>query len=95
LLSTTVTVELNYTIKSGHTGQTLWANHQQIVYSPKPNGGGLAGLVADAIAAAITKAAPNYIPLSRLANGQAINIKGTGLPAGPYDGQFGKDSSDF
>jgi hypothetical protein len=96
LISTTVTVELNYSIKSAHTGQELWANHQQVVYSPQAsNGGGLAGLIADAIAAAITKAAPNYIPLARQANAQAINIKGTGLPAGPYDGLFGKDNSDY
>lgn len=51
--------------------------------------------MADAIAAAITKAAPNYMPLARQANAQAINIKGTGLPAGPYDSQFGKDAGDF
>src|ERR1039457_3429343 len=32
LLSTTVTVELNYSIKSGHTGQELWASHLLVVY---------------------------------------------------------------
>jgi hypothetical protein len=59
------------------------------------SGGGLAGLLADAITAAIDKAAPNYMPLARQANSQAINLKGTGLPAGPYDGLFGKDMSDY
>ena len=46
-----------------------------MVYSPQANGAGLAGPIADAIAAAITKAVPNYIPLARQANAQAINIK--------------------
>jgi hypothetical protein len=95
VLATTVTVELNYTLKSTHTGQVLWKNHQNVVYQPQQNSGGIAGLVANAIAAAITKAAPNYMPLARQANGGAVNVKGTGLPAGPYDGMFGKDSTEF
>jgi hypothetical protein len=95
VLSTTVTVELNYTIKSAHTGQVLWSNHQQVVYQPQANSGGLAGLLANAIVAAIAKAAPNYMPLAHQANNGAINFKGTGLPAGPYDGLFGKDTSDY
>jgi hypothetical protein len=96
VLATTVTVELNYNLKSTHTGQVLWKNHQIVVYQPQQSGGGgLAGLVANAIAAAIAKAAPNYMPLARQANGGAINVKGTGLPAGPYDGMFGKDTTEF
>ena len=96
VLATTVTVDLNYALKSTHTGEILWKTHQSVVYQPQQSSaGGLAGLLADAIAAAITKAAPNYMPLARQANGGAINLKGTGLPAGPYDGMFGKDASDF
>jgi len=96
LITTSVTVELTYSLKSAHTGQELWSNHQRVVYSPQAsNSAGLAGLIADAVAAAITKAAPNYIPLARQANGQAINLKHTGLPAGPYDGLFKKDLDDF
>jgi hypothetical protein len=75
-------------------GQVLWKNHQIIVYQPQQSGG-IAGLVANAIVAAIAKAAPNYMPLAPQANDGAINVKGTGLPAGPYDGMFGKDSTDF
>jgi hypothetical protein len=96
VLATTVTVELNYTLKSAHTGQVLWKNHQNVVYQPQQNnGGGIAGLVANAIVAAIAKAAPNYMPLARQANSGAINVKGMGLPAGPYDSLFGKDSADY
>jgi hypothetical protein len=95
VLATTVTVELTYTIKSAHTGQTLWSNHQQIAYKSQGSGGGLAGLLADAITAAIDKAAPNYMPLARQANSQAIDFKRTGLPAGPYNGLFGRDAADY
>jgi hypothetical protein len=96
VLSTTVTVELNYSVKSTHTGQELWSNHQRVVYQPQSSGsGGLAGLLANAITAALAKAAPNYMPLAHQANNGAINLKGTGLPAGPYDGLFGKDTSDY
>jgi hypothetical protein len=35
------------------------------------------------------------MPLARQANAQAIDLKGTGLPAGPYDGLFGKDKADY
>jgi hypothetical protein len=96
VLSTTVTVELNYSIKSTHTGQELWSNHQRVVYQPQASGNaGLAGLIANAITAALAKAAPNYMPLAHQANNGAINLKGTGLPAGPYDGLFGRDASDY
>jgi hypothetical protein len=96
ILSTTVTVELDYSLKSAHTSQVLWHNHQTMVYQPQGSGtGGLAGLIADAVAAAITKAAPNYIPLAQQANARAIGIKGTGLPAGPHDSLYLKDTQDF
>jgi hypothetical protein len=95
VLSTAVTVELTYTLKSAHTGQELWSNQQHVVYQPQANGGGIAGLLANAIVAAMAKAAPNYMPLAHQANNGAINVKGTGLPAGPYDGLFGKDTSDY
>jgi len=96
ILSTTVTVELNYSLKSARTGQELWRNHEVMVYQPQGSGNaGLAGLIADAVAAAITKAAPNYVPLAQQANALAIHKKGTGLPAGPYDSLYLKDTQDF
>jgi len=48
ILSTTVTVQLKYLLKSAHTGQTLWDSDRTVVYSPQgSNQGGLAGLIAD------------------------------------------------
>ena len=96
VLSTSVTVELTYVLKSARTGNELWRNHKVMVYQPQQSSsGGVAGLIANAIAAAITKAAPNYIPLATQANNQAVNIKGTGLPAGPHNNLYGKDATDF
>lgn len=95
VLSTAVTVELNYSLKSAHTGAELWKNHQTMVYQPQASNAGLAGLIADAVSAAITKAAPNYMPLARQANQGAIYVRGTGLPAGPHDGLYLKDAADF
>ena len=34
-------------------------------------------------------------PLARQANTQALYIKGTGLPAGPHDSLYLKDTGDF
>lgn len=97
LLATTVTVELTYSLKSAHTGHEIWKDHRILAYSPQHNSSGnpLADLIADAVSAAITKAAPNYMPLARQANAQAISLKGTGLPAGPYDSLYLKDAGDF
>jgi len=95
VLSTSVTVELTYSLKSAHTGQELWSNHQRMVYQPQANGGGIGGLIANAIVAAMAKAAPNYMPLAHQANNGAINVQGTGLPAGPYDGRYRKDTAEF
>ena len=96
VFSTSVTVSLKYSLKSTSTGNTLWENAQTLVYQPQNNsGGGLAGLIAQAVVAAMAKAAPNYMPLAQQANALAIYTKGQGLPAGPYDAAFQKDQSDF
>lgn len=96
VFSTSVTVSLKYSLKSTSTGNTLWENTQTLVYQPQNNsGGGLAGLIAQAVVAAMAKAAPNYMPLAQQANTRAIYSKGQGLPAGPYDAAYQKDQTDF
>ncbi|MBY4899163.1 GNA1162 family protein [Cupriavidus sp. AU9028] len=96
VVQTTTTVELDYTLKSGKDGQTLWTHHEQLAYSPNNNsGGGLAGLIVAAVAAAIEKAKPNYIPLAQTANFNAVGRVGLGLPAGPYDPKFKADIAEF
>jgi hypothetical protein len=93
LLSTSVTVSLNYALKSTHTGNVLWTNHQTVVYTPQNNGSQSSEFVPEA--AETYRANFPDVPLGVQANQQAINLKGTGLPAGPYNAQFGKDSADF
>jgi len=90
LISTQVTVEFDYVLKSGRTGAELWRDHRTMEYAPNQgNGGG--GLLGALLAAAIVKAAPNYMPLARQANATAFAWPGPGLPAGPYLPEHGKD----
>jgi hypothetical protein len=87
VLTTTVTVGLVYQIRDGKTGDVIWENKQTMVYQPSGGGSGnpLADLLVKAVQAAITKAAPNYIPLARQANILAFTqYPGTGIPLGPY-----------
>ncbi|MBI5441170.1 MAG: DUF799 family lipoprotein [Deltaproteobacteria bacterium] len=92
VINTTVTVAVDYDIKDCKTGASIWDAKTRMVYTPQSNnsGGGLGALVAMAISAAITKAAPNYLPLARQANAQAFAAPDQGLPAGPYHPEFGK-----
>jgi hypothetical protein len=94
VLTTQVTVEFDYVMKDGKTGDTIWKEHKKVVYSPSQSSGGgspLAQLVVMAVQAAVAKAAPNYMPLARQANAQVFNTPGIGLPAGPYHLEYGKD----
>lgn len=86
LLSTMVTVELKYEIKDGKTGDLLWEDNRVVQYSPSNNSSGnpIADLVSMAIKAAVTKAAPNYIPLAQQANAMAFLYPGPGIPPGFY-----------
>ncbi len=86
VLTAQVTVDLTYIIKGGATGETLWEHNQHIVYVPQNNSSGnpLADLIIMAINAAVTKAAPNYVPLARQANNTTFTFPGPGIPPGPY-----------
>ena len=86
LLTTTVTVEVEYTIKDGQTGAVIWQDARHVQYSPSSSSSGnpIADLVAMAVTAAITKAAPNYMPLAHQANAAAFTFPGPGIPPGPY-----------
>ena len=94
VLTTQVTVAFDYTLKGCKTGDILWNHKQAMVYSPQNQGGGggIGTLVAMAVSAAMTKAAPNYMPLARQANGMAFKYpEGPGFPAGPYHPDHLKD----
>ena len=72
IFTTTVNVEMKYKLKSGSTGELLWASDRVLRYQPTTSNTGIAGLIEMAIDAAVAKASPNYIPLARQANHVAI-----------------------
>ena len=69
VLSTQVTVEFEYRLV-GREGVEFWRETKRLVYTPQNNSGG--GLIGALINAALTRAAPNYMPLARQANYQAF-----------------------
>ena len=93
VLSTQVTVSFDYTLKGCKTGDAVWNQKQTMAYSPQTQntGNSLGNLIAMAVNAAMTKAAPNYMPLARQANGMVFAYPGPGVPAGPYHPQYLKD----
>jgi hypothetical protein len=97
LLSTTTTVELSYVLKDAKTGEKLWTDHERFVYQPQSSSSGnlVADLIVKAVAAAIEKADPNYMPLARQANAIAVQRTHQGLPAGPHVDAYKKDNTDF
>jgi hypothetical protein len=92
LIDTSVTVAASYVLKDGHTGETLWSGSAAEVYkSSSQAGNDAASLIVAIIAAAVTKAAPNYMPLARQANMHVLAFPGPGFPSGPYHPEHGKD----
>lgn len=86
VFTTQVTVELSYILKDGKTGDGLWSEKQTMVYVPQNQrtGNPLADLIVMAVNAAVTKAAPNYLPLAKQANNNAFVYPGPGIPNGHY-----------
>ena len=84
VLATTTTVAIRYTLKSGKTGETLWTSVQRRQFTAGPQGEGVGGLIAGAVAAAIERASPTYMPLARQASRQALTVGRDGVPYGPY-----------
>jgi hypothetical protein len=86
ILNATVTVEFEYRIVA-KDGAEVWRATQSLQHSPQQNNAGspLANLVASALSAALTRAAPNYLPLVRQANEQVLISGPNAIPSGPYD----------
>lgn len=90
VLSTTVTVAFDYRMVA-RDGSEIWTHRQAMVYAPQSSNSGnpLADLIAAAVSAAITRAAPNYLPLTRQANEAALLTGQAAIPDGPYKIQPG------
>ncbi|MAD52835.1 DUF799 domain-containing protein [Idiomarina sp. UBA3162] len=86
LLTTTTTVDFEYRLVNAD-GAELWQARKQLSYNPNnqnSTGNPLADLISMAVTAAIERAAPNYLPLTRTANFQTFYNQQRGLPPGPY-----------
>jgi hypothetical protein len=85
LLSTTVTVDFDYKLVY-KDGTELWRANKRMQYSPQNQNTGhpLANLIAAAVSAAIERAAPNYMPLTQMANNDVFILGPTAIPNGPY-----------
>ena len=84
-ITTVVTVDFDYRLVS-KDGVEIWKEHKHMQYQPQNNNSGspIAMLVVAVINAAVTRAAPNYMPLTRQAN-QEVFISGVNaIPNGPY-----------
>lgn len=79
VLSTTVTVDFDYRLV-GKDGTELWRANKRMQYTPQNSN----GLLGAAIAAAIERAKPNYIPLTQMANNDVFLYGPTAIPNGPY-----------
>jgi len=99
VLATNVTVEMSYILKSGKTGEELWNSTISRTYDSNSSGGSsgspLADLIVAAISAGVTKAKPNYVPLSTQANAAVASEAHHGVPAGPYHPMYKKDAEQF
>lgn len=85
-IGATVTVDFDYRLVS-KDGTEIWKEHKTMQYSPQNNnnsGSALAVLIGAVINAAVTRIAPNYLPLTQQANQQVFVLGPNALPDGPY-----------
>ncbi len=92
VISSTLTVSVEATLKSTKTNQILWHYSGTIVTNLSGNnsGGGIAGLVAQAVITAVNTAAADYVPYARVANVQMLQS----MPVGKYHARSGQDGED-
>ncbi len=85
LIATTVTVQFDYRIVD-RDGNKIWDASQTMAYTPQnqSTGNPLADLIGAAITAAMTRAAPNYMPLTQQANNTVFIAGPNAIPNGPY-----------
>lgn len=91
LLTTVVTVEFDYRLVS-KDGTELWKENKRMQYQPQNNNAGhpLATLIVAVVNAAVTRASPNYMPLTQQANQQVFILGPNAIPNGPYQSTASK-----
>lgn len=95
LLTTTTEVDFEYRILNAD-GAELWSARQHMVYTPDNNSTGnpMFDLIAMAVSAAIERASPNYLPLTRQANSLAFYGVNS-IPPGPYSPTYAQYYEDL
>ena len=86
VINTQVTVEFDYVMKDGKTGDTIWKEHHKVI---RDSSEGARDPLSPLVMAVIAKAYPNYMPLARNANSRVFTAPGIGLPAGPRHKEYG------
>ncbi len=89
VIASSLTVSISSKLVSTKTNETLWhyTGTIKVNLSGNNSGGGLAGLVANAIVTAINTAMADYVKYAKVANARLIYT----LPAGPYSPMYMKD----
>lgn len=84
-----ITVDIRYILRSTKTGQTLYTREGNITVDTSINvgGGGIYGLLANAVATAVNTAATDKIVAGRKCNAYVLSD----MPTGKYSQLFGKD----
>jgi len=84
-----ITVDIRYVLRSTKTGQTLYTREGNITVDTSINvgGGGIYGLLANAVATAVNTAATDKIVAGRKCNAYVLSD----MPTGKYSQLFGKD----
>lgn len=85
LFSTVVTVDFDYRIVA-KDGVEIWRENKKLQYQPQSSNAGnpMATLIAAVVTAALTRAAPNYMPLTKQANQEVFFLNPNAIPNGPY-----------
>jgi len=91
VLAANLTVSIDAKLKSTISDQVLWNYNGTVVVdlSGGNSGGGLAGLIANAIVTAVQSAMVDYVPHAKTANYRALSS----LPYGKYHPQYMTDQS--
>jgi len=87
VLTTVVTVDFDYWM-TGKDGEVLWNVRKRMQWQPNNNNNSGASpmgqLLAQVITAAMARAAPNYMPLTRQANQEVFILGQSAIPDGPH-----------
>ena len=89
VIASSLTVSIESEIVSTKSSQQLWTYTGTVVVdlSGGNTGGGMAGLIAQAIVTAVNTAAADYVDYARVANTRLIGT----LPVGPYHEMYMQD----